>query len=246
LDLTLNDSLADLSGLAVASVDQDANISADPVLGNIEGLANLTSVGGQLQLYNDPLLGDVEGLRGLTRAGSILLDTCPVTTLAGLRSLTSVATLRIETTGLTSLAGLGPIVFDAGGEFDVEDSPQLATLADFSGTATSLSEASFSGLKIPDLQGLQWLTNVDNLTINFDPALTSLAGLDNLTEVGNLDIESDPQLASLDGLSSLTQLSTLAVRTNPLLPACEIRALAQRTNSQSVGQSGNNNRATCQ
>lgn len=76
---------------------------------DIDGLANLTSVGGDLQIHYNAVLTDINGLANLTSVGGLLHIeyNAALTNIDGLTNLTNVGWLYIEYNAvLTDINGL--------------------------------------------------------------------------------------------------------------------------------------------
>ena len=100
----------------------------NPSLTNLNGLANLTSVGGYLEINNNAFLANLNGLANLTSMGGFLSirDNASLTNLDGLANLTSVGDrLYIErNTRLTNLDGLASLT-SVGGNLDILSNSNL-------------------------------------------------------------------------------------------------------------------------
>ena len=150
---------------------------------NLDGLANLTSVGGTLTIYLNYAPTNLDGLANLTSVGGYLEieGNDALTNLDGLANLTSVGGyLRIyRNYALTNLDGLANLT-SVGGDLLIAYNDALT-----------------------NLDGLANLTSVGGLlAIGFNPALTNLDGLANLTSVGDLLISGNDN-ASCEGLALL-------------------------------------------
>ena len=150
---------------------------------NLDGLANLTSVGGYLEIEGNDNLTNLDGLANLTSVGGSLYinRNDALTNLDGLANLTSV-----------------------GGYLDIEGNDALTNL---DGLANLTSVEWFLRIyrndALTNLDGLANLTSVGGLlAIGFNPALTNLDGLANLTSVGELLISGNDN-ASCEGLALL-------------------------------------------
>ena len=88
-----NDALTNLDGFAnISSVGGYLRIEGNDALTNLDSLANLISVGGYLYIYNNDALTNLDGLANLTSVGDYLriYDNAALTNLDGLVNLTSV------------------------------------------------------------------------------------------------------------------------------------------------------------
>ena len=150
---------------------------------NLDGLANLTSVGGGLFIDDNSSLTSLNGLANLISVGGGLLiySNGALTNLDGLASLTSVeGFLQIyNNASLTNLDGLANLT-SVGDDLIIESNNNLT-----------------------DLNGLANLTSVGgNLVIKTNLDLENLNGLASITSVGgNLNIVSNDALTNCQGIA---------------------------------------------
>ena len=150
---------------------------------NLDGLANLTSVGGGLFIDYNSSLTSLNGLANLISVGGGLLiySNGALTNLDGLASLTSVeGFLQIyNNASLTNLDGLANLT-SVGDDLIIESNNNLT-----------------------DLNGLANLTSVGgNLVIKTNLHLENLNGLASITSVGgNLNIVSNDALTNCQGIA---------------------------------------------
>ena len=85
--------ITNLDGLAnITSVGSGLGIDYNAALANLDGLANITSVGGDLTIYSNAALTNLDGLASLTSVGGALYisSNSALTNLDGLANITSV------------------------------------------------------------------------------------------------------------------------------------------------------------
>ena len=103
--------IIDLTPLStLTSVGGDLYVYNNDTLTNLDGLSNFTSVGGWLSVYNNDALTNLDGLGNLTSVGGYLwvASNLVLTNLDGLGNLTSVGSLSVGgNAALTNLDGLG-------------------------------------------------------------------------------------------------------------------------------------------
>lgn len=202
---------------------------------NLNGLANLSVVGGNLEIINNPGIRFLR-LPALTRVDGYF-QISGNKALVGIDGLTNLSTVRAELSvsgvNLSNLEGLEGLV-TTGGLF-LHNAP-LRNL----GALGSLREAGYITLQsLPELQnvdGLKNITRTGNLTLDrLGPS--NLDGFRNVTQIEDL-IVLGGDLSSLDGLSGLNTISGdvriketalrdidgLAGVTGPLAGRLEIRA----------------------
>ena len=185
-------------------------IRIDPTSGeqvnDLSPLQNITTIGGYLVIrYTN--LTTLEGLENLTSVGGLfsLYENDHLTTLEDIPSLNSVGILDIQDNDILVQANL-PNLSSTGSIFignnDALTSFNLENITSATGNVTFIYNSVLNSL-----QGLSNLTTIGNiLTIGYNDQLNSLQGLETLTGIGNyLNIENNPNLISLDleNLSSI-------------------------------------------
>jgi len=108
--LSLGDNgLTNLDGIAKLQTTHDIDLSYNPSLANVEGLAQLTKVDGTFEIINDPKLTSLT-LSGLSEAGRLMLERNDALTTLSLPSLKRVGTLSFFMhPALTDLNGLSSL-----------------------------------------------------------------------------------------------------------------------------------------
>ncbi|MEA3505763.1 MAG: T9SS type A sorting domain-containing protein [Bacteroidota bacterium] len=202
---------------------------------NLNGLNNITSIGGRLGVYSTNNLNNLEGLNNLTSLGGPIM-------LNNNNSLTSISALSntafsnaddywqfIEITDnntLINLEGLNNIdtVVD---RLIIEDNESLTSL---SGLQNLKYVSGYFQLNQNDalvsLEGLNNLNCIEAIfMINGNDVLTDLEGLNNLTTLmRGFSLQSNNLLISLSGLDNLTFTKGINIVSNPILT--DISALA--------------------
>ena len=183
-DITNLDSLA-----SITSVGGDLNIAGNAALTNLNGLANLTGVGGTLYIYQNDALTNLDSLANITSVeGDLYIaGNAALTDLNGLTNITSLeGSLSIlENTALTNIDGLTNLT-------SVGDTLYI-----------------YKNDALTNLDGLASLARVeDSLRIYRNGALINLDGLASLTgSIGtNLDIVNNDALTNLEGLANITSV----------------------------------------
>ena len=178
-------------------------------LTNVNGLANLESVGGNLAIMDTSFLVDIDGLANLTSVGGVmgLTNNTALTNVDGLANLNSVFNY-LTIAGNSSLANLEGLANLANvAHLYIYDNPQLMNLDGLNGLSSvgGIVEI-YRNESLSDINGLENVTSVGwDFTIEDNPALAHLNGLTNLEQIGgHLKIVRNDSLANLDGLASLT------------------------------------------
>ncbi len=188
--------------LSISGVDTD----------NVDWLACLGAVGGDLEISDNQHLADISGLEGLSSIGGSLLihSNGPLNSLAGLANLSCLGgDININNTfalknlngleGLTRIKGNVYLGFNDG----LVSVSGLENIRMIEGNFTSAYNLNVTGLS--GLRGLKALGGT--FFIDHTGPVTSLSGLDNLRTVGgdlNISTGDGSHLLSLEGLEGLT------------------------------------------
>jgi hypothetical protein len=205
--------ITNLNGLSeLTSIGGGLNIGApftDLFLESLSGLENLTSIGGDLHIMASFALTNLIGLEGLTSVGGgfLVYGNHVLTTLSGLENLQSVAdTMVIQQN--SSLKSL----------------TGLDNLTLIGGSLSIHQNDSLTGLT-----GLKSLTTLDGaLNIGINSVLASLTGLENLTSIdGGLFIVQNDALTTLAGLENIESgsITGLHIIYNGTLSTCEVKSI---------------------
>ena len=195
IDLT---ALANLTTVGTADSDNFV-IRNNSGLTSLIGLANLTSLTGNLHIENNDSLGNLSGLDSLSSLNQLIVDdNDTLRNLTGFTSPSGVTMTNAPTisnnANLIELIGLGSTTVNGG------------TLSIINNDA------------LDELNGMQIITTVDTILIEDNDSLRSLAGLDNLSSIsGTLRIRNNAlfNIDALDGLNSIGD--QLIIADNPLL-----------------------------
>jgi len=219
-------------------------------ISNLDGLSNLTTIGGDLTIsvYQNPT--SLSGLNNLVHiGGDIFIDYNSLTGLNCLNALTSANYISVNSNpGLVNLDCFSSLQTITG-KFQIVNNPLLESLSSQGMLENIAADGELIISKNPKLTsvaGLQELTQVEGsititdnesltsldslihltsvggkLAISLNPSLTDLSGLDNLTTVSTLDIFSHDSLGNLSHLSKLEKAGYLGIRKNPALVSLE-------------------------
>ena len=244
--------ITNLNGLAaITSVSGELEIRNSSGLTSLAGLDAITSVNGQLVISDNDLLTSLAGLEALTSIEgnlNIRLNDA-LTSLMSLEALTSInGSLDIfRNNALTSLTGFEALT-SIGGATDISRNDALTSLTGLE-ALTSIGEDLFisSNAVLTSLTGLDELTSVSgSMGISFNGALTSLTGLNSLTSIGgSLTIVLNNALTSLTGLDGTTSVSSLIIINNDLLMSLNGLENIDPTGIAVLTVSGNPQLSTC-
>jgi hypothetical protein len=222
VDAVLQDCDSVVGGLTVGANGASTDIT------NLNGLSNLTSVGGDLYIYNNDVLANLDGLESLTSVGGELdiSGNGLLTNLNGLANITSVGgDLRIiNNNALTNFDGLANLSSVGDGLY-IRSNDVLTNIGGLA-NLTSVEDdlIIYNNDALTNIDGLDNLASVGGyLYIDDNDALTNLGGLANLPSVGGyLRITDNYALTNIDGLANLTNVGGyLGIEDNHALTNCQ-------------------------
>ncbi|MFK5857503.1 MAG: T9SS type A sorting domain-containing protein [Bacteroidota bacterium] len=206
---------------------------------NLDGLDELTSIGGYLDINSHVLLTSLIGLEELVYVGGdlIIFDNESISSLNGLNGLITVGgdLSFYENPNIVNFSGLDELT-SIEGRLDIGHNPSLISLIGFV-ELTSTGGLSINYVhNISDLTGLNFLTYVGGyIGISSCEQLTSLEGLNSLaTVVGNFNINSEG-ISSLSALGGLTSSGGLGVLNLEITNLSGLNALTSITGTLYVG-----------
>jgi len=194
------------------------NVVVQGDITNLDGLANITSVSGNLEINNSPTLVNLNGLRNLTFLGGDL-------TIRGSTTWSGYC-IYPALTGLSGLEKLTAI----GGSFSLS----CLEIHDFSGLGNLKSIGGDLNVKYTAINSFTGMENLSSIGGNFylgywqaeggsaegnNAYLTSFAGLNNLTFIGgDFEIWGQQSLNCLTGLYNLDSIrGHILIHRNPCL-----------------------------
>ncbi len=216
--IILGDDISNLNGLSIlTNIGEDLSIGfqawGNPMLTNLTGLENITTIEGNLSIMNNSNILNLNGIENLSTVGlglGIWYNEA-LTSISGLNNVAYIEeTLRIAGNySLIDLIGLETISA-IGGDLFIQNNENLTNL---------------SGLdNIESVEG--------DITISYNLSMTNLSGIENLNTIGDyLLIERNNSMIDLTGLSSLSTVgNALLIRENDVL-----ESLIALTNITSIG-----------
>ncbi len=208
VEIILNPNINNLNNLEVLTAIGGGLEITGTGLTSLEGLHNLTTIGGNLLFWQNDQLAGFESLENLMSIGGGLeiKNNPQILNLNGFEN-TSIADYLIirNNIALNSLAALDNIASVDGGLFIRGN----GALQDLSGLNNLNSVEGFLYVdyndSLLDLSGLDNLVSVgEGFVISSNPSLVDLTGLENLTSLGyGLAINGNSSLVSLNGIQNL-------------------------------------------
>ncbi|MBK8565002.1 MAG: T9SS type A sorting domain-containing protein [Saprospiraceae bacterium] len=208
----VNSSASNLAGLAqIKTIGGDLDIFYSDNLVSLAGLDSLTSIGTNLQIGGNNGLTSLNGLNNLTSVGGTLQvsGNFALEDLDGMEGVTTIGqSLSISGTLLTSVDGLSSVT-SIGKDFQIYSNEYLASISALASLETTVGN--FILNTNPALSSLNGLENLVSVGGNFElsslGSLTSFAGLENLSSVGgNFKIAGVPLPTSLAGFNDLSSV----------------------------------------
>ena len=150
-------------------------------------------------------------LYGLTISGNDIID------LSSLSQLTSIEGNLIinDNPLLTNLNGLENLDSFISGRLIISNNPQLSSLQGLGGFGFSTQIINNDSLI--NLEGLNDLSDVDELLIEENDALQNLVGLDTYTTGLSFVVKNNANISSLEGLENFNSIIVLSLENNPML-----------------------------
>ncbi|MCC7244209.1 MAG: leucine-rich repeat protein, partial [Saprospiraceae bacterium] len=220
-----SNNITNLNGLSqLQSIGGNLDISWAPNLTSLQGLSNVTSING-FSMYNTKVT-TLTPLQNLQNLKYLYIDN-PVYTpafnsLNGLQGLTSLEYITLSNIGITSLNGLQNLT-----SLKVINLNYLSALNTLNGISniSHLDRVSVSNSVLTNLSSLQTIATIDTLYLYLNNQLTNFSGLAPCV-VKNI-YSGNPSLNSLQGLQHLTQLKSLIINESKLTDLSELGQLTQ-------------------
>jgi len=240
LIIKTNEDLTSLDGLGgLKVIGRDLELKYLPII-SLDGLANLESINGGIDITaNDNLISidglsrvesikqniiigynqELENLHGLSKLTSVRKDVhitnCPnLTDLQGLHNLISVGlTFEIgDLEKLTDLSGLENLI-TVGARLRITNIPNLQNLNGLNSLKTAHNLDIYENENLNSLEGLIKLDSLVFLSLGYNGGLESLQGLDKLSYVLTVSLQ-DNGLKDLKGFNNLKRIENLYVSNN--------------------------------
>lgn len=158
-------------------------------------------------MISDMPLTSLSGFSAVTSMPNLSLDNVPVTSLAGMEGITSMMGLEVfggeEGSPLNDISALSSLQ-----TIDYLSLVYVPNLTDISSLSnlTALKNLDLTETGVSSLSALSNLTSVEfGFYLADNPNLRSLDGLENLTSVGTLFVEYNYNLEDVTGISNLSQ-----------------------------------------
>lgn len=225
--------ITNLQGLnVITKVHGSFYIRWDSTLTSLEGLENLSFIGGRLDI-SGTVLNNLEGLNNLTYIGEYLnigyADS--ITSLSGIENLEYVggSILFAYCSSLTTLSGL-PNLDTIHGSVQLLNMYELTALAGLD--SIKYIDERLRIIHCYDLENINNLSHLNHigssLIINKCNNLTSLAGLESVTNIGgDLLIDQNNSLQTLSGIDNIEaeSIENLSITYNPQLSTCDVLSI---------------------
>jgi hypothetical protein len=235
-----NTRLTSLSGLEGITSINNVFIFNNSLLLSLDGLKNLKSAEGFIEIYNNDALTSLGGLMSLEKVGwGIVLvnkfydnpgqtnDKLATLSLPSLKELGQDLDFR-DISAATSINI--PLLDSVGGNILIRGASHLADLSGLNNLKHVHGDLSIGTSGITSLSGLNNLTSVGGIvTIASNPNLVNLTGLNSLKDIGDsLMVTNNTKLNNISALGATRTALKVAINSNPLLSnLCPIKPLVQ-------------------
>lgn len=199
-----NDNLTDLNGFDNFTAIQSLGIESNDSLASLAGLDNLTYID-NLSVVENHGLSRLDGFAGSPSARLVsIIRNNSLTDLSGLEHIEGILQLDISgNQAITSLESLGNVYATT---LILTGNNSITTLDGLFGDRTVV-EGSLKLVEnesLTSLEGLNQLTHLGGVTIQYQHDISSLAPLSNLTSLGRVYLNGNDALTSFAGLEKLT------------------------------------------
>lgn len=208
-DMTISgEEISNLEGLSqLTSIGGELLLLANPDLINLTGLHNITYIGSNLRVINNPRLQDLQAFNNLRSIeGDLVIGYIDMVNGGGNDSL-------------KNLEGLNNVTMIKG-SLIIQYNNNLIALSGLDNVTFIGAMISISGnAMLSSLTGLNIESAQTYFYISLNHSLHDFSGLNKLTSVGkNLSVYNNDALTSLNGLENLTSIGNeLRLQDNPLL-----------------------------
>lgn len=207
-------------------IEGDATIEGNNIY-NLDGLSVLTDCNGELSIEFCDSLTNLSGLENINSLGALsIVFNSKITDLTGLNGLTSISSGSLfiyVNTSLTTLSGLNNLSSIENG-MEINSNPALLDINGLE-QVTSIKSVNIDfNSSLSNLQGLENLSTVEkDFLLHGNNGISDLTGLNNLSTIGGmLSIRENGALTSLSGLNNLDSTAHLYITDNTSLTTCNI------------------------
>lgn len=201
--------LDDLAG--VTRIEGDLNFFNAPADLDLSPLDSLIQISGNLN-FQENMLTDISGFNCLSNVGNSLRvrDNILLNSFSGFERLSNIGVeFRIQTNSITTLSEF-PALISIGGDFTINNNDRLATVSGFPVLTTIAGFLQIiNSALINEVTGFPALLDTDNVIIGSNSALSDISGFSALRNIRDrLVISNNDNLTSLSGFTSLTDVGT--------------------------------------
>lgn len=207
LSLRRNLSLVSLHGLENVDTLPSITLSENSLLQSLSSLSGVTHLD-SLVINGNAQLKNLEGLENLDSIGTLQIssgyyvDGFGITSLKGIESIKSLKDLALNSTLISDVSLFNTIPITHSLVLNNNQVTQLPHLA-----ANSLEMLEIVNERISNLDGVDNLTHLGSLMLNYNPYLNDISSLDKLSRIdGDLMVLGNESLCGSDATALLTQL----------------------------------------
>ncbi|MCB0640841.1 MAG: hypothetical protein KDC44_04340, partial [Phaeodactylibacter sp.] len=243
-----NPQLTDISALGgLSELGGGLSVNDNPLLSSISAFQGL-SAAGWIALGGNSLLNSLDGLETITdMPGRLFIADCGVSSLVQLSNLTEVQGVKlVNLQSLTTLYGLHQLETIGSYGIHLENMGALANLDALNVTTIGADVRILNCDQLTSIAGISGAVATPGffglVQILDNAALTSLDGLEGLTALDELFIEYNLPLSSIEGLKNSLVSDYIVVEHNPNLTSCAIYTICEKIEDGlvSVASNGSN------
>lgn len=207
--LVLRSSIKDLNGLNnLTSVGGDLTITNNFLITDFNGLNGLNSIGGNLLIKTNNILDNVNGLESLKSIGGDLIinDNYVLNNIDGIKNVATIGKNLVISANnkLLNINGLLSVT-ELNNDLVIESNPILTSLGGLNNLKTVKRDLKVRlNNSLKDFQGLNGLSSTGRFfDIELNNNLSTLAGLENLNTIYRLFVFDNDNLINFEGLNNL-------------------------------------------
>jgi len=176
-------------------------------INNLQGLSGVTTVTGNVTVVSNSLLESLNGLQNIKDVSKIsVVSNHSLQNLQGFPSLGNDAIIEIANNlGMATLEGLN---VDKCKSIELYNNVSLNSILALQ-NLQEIKSLRIRGNGMTTLEGLETITQVEELMIDVNPNLISLKGLDNLKRSDYFSIQSNNALVTLEHLSNFEAIGDI-------------------------------------
>lgn len=242
---TANNSLTKIKGFSkVRTVTNNIEILGEPQLKTISGFDSLKIVN-LVNIQSNFLLDSIIGFNNLTNGCNNYkcISNFNLKYVSAFQNVTHISDLIISGGLIPSIGGFSNLMHASNINISLI---QMTQQLFFTKLKTAFSIYFIGCANMPQLNGLDSLTNLNHIIIQSNSILTNINAFSNLIQINALTINGNPFLYNLNGFDHpIDIVSQLVVTNNTLLNDCAVQSICDHLSQSSYLATINNNFTNC-